>query len=51
MPVDKSHVIPMIWAFLALKSGLVLMYYTYRYRRGDNLSMLEDPEEAQDPSN
>lgn len=32
LPVEESEVIPAIWCFITLKSGLILMYYASYYQ-------------------
>lgn len=38
LPVEQSEVIPAIWCFITLKSGLILLYYSKHYQTSDRES-------------
>lgn len=44
LPISDSNYIPMIWAFLTLKSGLLLAYYIFNYESDYNESLVNHQE-------
>lgn len=56
LPVEESEVIPAIWCFITLKSGLILLYYAKYYQVtdteiNDSLVTEEENEEKSDEAN
>lgn len=47
LPVEQSNIIPIIWAFITLKSGVLLTYYVFNYKTKYNVMALMQDVETQ----
>ncbi|KAJ8925611.1 hypothetical protein NQ315_009451 [Exocentrus adspersus] len=51
LPIPNSSVIAIVWSFVALRSGLFLMYYAVKYQYMDHDERLIDDEETNNTGN
>lgn len=45
LPIEDSAVIPMVWSFITLKSGLILLYFGRSFSNQEHSLLVEDAEQ------